>query len=119
LKVFAHNEYEHPRLFEEKIAEIRQDLQIFEPYRARMHKRVSTDLDLMFIVDCTKSMTSWIEKCKEEVKNIITYVKNQHEGVAVRVAFIGYRDISNKEREFSIKGFTEDIEDMKQFIGGI
>ncbi len=95
--MFAHNEYGHPRRFEEKIAEIRQDLQIFEPYRVRMHKPVSTDLDLMFIMDCTGSMGSWIAKCKDELKNIITHVKSQHEGVVVRIAFIGYRDICDKE----------------------
>jgi hypothetical protein len=58
-------------------------------------------------------MSSWIAKCKNEVKNIISHVKSQHEGVAVRIAFIGYRDISNKEQEFSVKGFTEDVDDMR------
>ncbi len=84
-----------------------------------MQKRVSTDLDLMFIMDCTGSMSSWIAKCKDELKNIIAHVKSQHEGVSVRIAFIGYRDICDKENEFSIKGFTEDIDGMTKFIGGI
>ena len=40
----------------------------------RAHTFAKRSLDLMFIIDCTISMTMWIEACKKEMRNIIDFV---------------------------------------------
>jgi hypothetical protein len=60
-------------------------------------------------------MGSWIERSKVTLKEIIDAVKIQNTGLKVRVSFVGYRDIKDKER-FTILEFTEDIELVKIFI---
>ena len=42
-------------------------------------------------------------------------VKEQHPGLAVRVAFVGYRDYGDNER-FSLMDFTEAVNDVKEKI---
>jgi hypothetical protein len=72
-------------------------------------------LDLCLLMDCTGSMGSWIERSKVTLNEIIDAVKSQNTGLKVRVSFVGYRDIKDKER-FTILEFTEDIELVKKFI---
>jgi len=52
-------------------------------------------LDLCLLMDCTSSMSSWIARSKDTLKEIIDTVKSQNTGLKVRVAFVGYRDIKD------------------------
>ena len=72
-------------------------------------------LDLCLLMDCTSSMSSWIVRSKDTLKEIIDSVKSQNPALKVRVAFVGYRDIRETHR-FSIQEFSEDIELVKKFI---
>ena len=73
-------------------------------------------LDLGLLLDCTGSMYSWIQRAKDTLIQIIDNVKESCDGkLKVRVSFIGYRDHCDTNR-FSIKGFTENLQDMKNFI---
>ena len=73
-------------------------------------------LDLGLLLDCTASMYSWIDRAKKTLIEIIGNVKASCEGkLVVRVSFIGYRDHCDTQR-FTIKAFTEDLEDVKTFI---
>ena len=72
-------------------------------------------LDLCLLMDCTSSMSSWIARSKDTLKEIIDTVKSQNTGLKVRVAFVGYRDIKDSQR-FTIQEFTDDIELVKKFI---
>ena len=73
-------------------------------------------LDLGLIIDCTSSMYSWIDRAKETLKTIIDNVMASCDGnLKVRVSFVGYRDHCDKNR-FAIKGFTEDIQAIKEYI---
>ena len=55
--------------FEKMITRIYEDLARLEPVRKASYSGRS--LDLMFIIDCTGSMTCWIEACKREIRSII------------------------------------------------
>lgn len=71
------------------------------------------------LLDCTSSMGSWIERAKKTLIDIIKNVVDSCDGkLKVRVCFIGYRDHCDTER-FSIKNFSEDIEDVKKFINSV
>ena len=75
-------------------------------------------LDLCLLLDCTSSMSSWIERSKNTLKQIIDHVKSENPGLTVRVSFVGYRDIKDHKR-FEISPFTGDIDATKAFIGKI
>ena len=40
-------------------------------------------LDLMFIVDCTSSMSSYISQCKRDINEIVKTIKEENNGVKV------------------------------------
>lgn len=60
-------------------------------------------------------MSSWIERSKNTLKGIIQNIKNDHAGVTIRVAFVGYRDIRDSPR-FEVLPFTEDLDEATAFI---
>ena len=72
-------------------------------------------LDLCLVLDCTASMGSWIERSKDTLKTIIENVKQNNPALTVRASFVGYRDITDRER-FDIKDFSEDLDSVKEFI---
>ena len=85
---------------------LKEDMDQFKPVYAQFFER--HELDLLFIVDCTGSMSSWIEAVKLEIEGIVSAVCNQHSGSIVRVGFVGYRDYGDTNR-FEVADFTEDI----------
>ena len=76
-------------------------------------------LELGLLLDCTSSMSSWIERAKTTLKDILKNVVDSCSGnLKVKVCFIGYRDHCDSVR-FTIHDFTEDIEKMKKFISSV
>jgi hypothetical protein len=60
------------KIYKTRLIEAHQDLQIFKPLEKVFQEKLS--LDLMFILDCTGSMGSWIRAAKKELHNIIDFV---------------------------------------------
>jgi len=46
----------------------------------------------MFIIDCTASMSSWINASKKEIISIMDAVRNQFFNIQIRVSIVAYRD---------------------------
>ena len=79
--------------------------------------KILLDLDIMFIMDCTGSMASWIDASKRELKNIISCITEQHQGLKIRISFVAYRDLCDEKKlQYEIKEFTEDIDSVNKFI---
>ena len=57
-----------------QVRRIYADLIRLEPLRRAMGS--GKTLDMMFIIDCTGSMGSWINACKQEIRAIIDCVRN-------------------------------------------
>ena len=93
-----------------------QDFNLLTPYEEKIAK--TSGLDLMFLVDCTGSMSSWINTVKEQLYNIIDSVGVENPMSSIRISFVGYRDFCDKER-FSIIDFTEDAAAVTKFIAGV
>lgn len=75
------------------------------------------DLDLVLICDCTGSMGSWMKRAKETLHDIIKNVLSAHEGLNIRISFVGYRDFCDgASRQFAIQPFTTDVNKVKEFI---
>jgi hypothetical protein len=101
--------------FNRRFLLINQDFSVLEPFQRRLYG--DSVLDLMFLVDCTGSMSSWIDTVKTELKNIISYIKDNNPYSRVRISFVGYRDFDRAEGErFSILNFTEDSDIAKKYI---
>ena len=75
-------------------------------------------LDLCLLLDCTGSMSSWIQRSKDTLNEIIDTVKANNPGLFVRVSFVGYRDIKDHPR-FSIQEFSDDLQAVKKFIATV
>jgi len=73
-------------------------------------------LDLCLIMDCTSSMSSWIDHCKTTLLEVVDDTVEEDEGSFVRVSFVGYRDFGDGANLYSIMDFSYDTEAVKQFI---
>jgi len=73
-------------------------------------------LDLVLIMDCTGSMSAWIEHSKTTLKSVIDDIVEENENLKVRVAFVGFRDFGDGDIIFSVQDFTFDIPTVKNFI---
>ena len=77
------------------------------------------DLDLMFIMDCTSSMSSWISTCQREIMNIVEKIKAEND-CKVRISFVGYTDFDQERypggQMYSILDFTEDVDIFSKFV---
>jgi len=80
-----------------------------------MEMVVSEGLDMMFIMDCTFSMGSWLRAATEEINAIIDKIITTHRGVNIRVAFVGYQDHPTKNR-FFIYPFTQNVSSVRKYI---
>jgi hypothetical protein len=85
-----------------------------EPVRRAMG--VGKSIDIMFIIDCTGSMGSWIEASKREIKSIIDCVRNQHFNIQIRVSIIAYRDHCDGANISEVFPFSSDISACHKFI---
>jgi len=86
------------------------------PPKKNLPAKSSTKLlDLCLILDCTGSMSSWIQRSKDTLKQIIESVINENSGLTVRAAFVAYRDVQDHPR-FDVTDFTENIDQVKAAI---
>jgi hypothetical protein len=78
--------------------------------------KLKYNVDLLIIMDCTGSMSKWIDQAHSTISDIINKVKSKVVGYLFRVAFVGYRDFCDKEKRIVFHDFTEKITDIKEFI---
>jgi len=76
------------------------------------------ELDLVFLMDCTGSMGSYIAKGKQSIMNIVEKVKAS-EKADVRFSYIAYRDHPPQDQSLITKvhEFTERPKDMRAYLG--
>ena len=108
---------------EKRILQLRNDAM------AASHKagpRVSTGIfkascstDLLFLIDATGSMMSYIEAAKAQVKSIVGDINRTFFNEAdVRVAVVAYRDHKDKKR-LEFLDFTTDVGEVFKFLDGL
>jgi uncharacterized protein with von Willebrand factor type A (vWA) domain len=106
---------------------------VFKPIVTQMSKEqeikmsgvkadVST-LDVCFVLDCTGSMSAWIESAKQQIRaiteGILPKILKQHPGIQLemRFALVGYRDISDGAHQFVIEPFVNKINGLQAKVG--
>jgi len=78
------------------------------------------NVDLCFLIDCTSSMSSYIEQVQEKINEIVSDLKSRFENFSLRLAFVGYRDYTEKSYDqLIIIDFLDDIETFRVLVSEI
>ena len=95
---------------------LKSDFNYLEEYEKKIFK--DTNLDIMFIMDLTGSMSIWLNEAKANITNIIKEITENNPGSKIRASFIGYKDYESKDetREYFVKEFTENIKEINDYI---
>ena len=102
--------------FDKNYQILKEDFKLLEEYEIKIFK--DTNLDIMFIMDLTGSMSIWLNEAKKSIKNIIEEITDNNPGSKIRMSFIGYRDFLeiNEKRKYDSQEFTENIEEFNNFL---
>lgn len=80
---------------------------------------VEKSIDILLLMDCTSSMTSWIKESSTCLVKVIETVKsNCRFDADIRAAYIGYRDFGDigDDKHFDIIDFTTNLEKVSKKI---
>ncbi|CAK86551.1 unnamed protein product (macronuclear) [Paramecium tetraurelia] len=76
--------------------------------------------DIIFILDCTKSMDKWIEVSKKSISSIIAEFKKKVQiNAAIRMAAVCYKDFSDGPNHIQYHNFTVRPEEIEKFFGNL
>ncbi|CAG8673493.1 2595_t:CDS:1, partial [Cetraspora pellucida] len=78
--------------------------------------KLTMNVDLCFVLDCTGSMTSYIETAKNCILKVTTYMKRVNPNITVCVGFCGYRDFSDGKDRIQYLDFTNSYEKFGEYI---
>eukprot|EP00566_Odontella_aurita_P010231 CAMPEP_0113554894 /NCGR_PEP_ID=MMETSP0015_2-20120614/16409_1 /TAXON_ID=2838 /ORGANISM="Odontella" /LENGTH=435 /DNA_ID=CAMNT_0000456099 /DNA_START=137 /DNA_END=1444 /DNA_ORIENTATION=+ /assembly_acc=CAM_ASM_000160 len=83
-------------------------------------KDENSELDLVFVVDNTGSMGSWILSAQQNIQCIIRDIVAS-EASNVRFGLVSYRDHPPQDTSFVTKthDFTENVQDMQRWVDGM
>ncbi|KAF0541053.1 kinase-like protein [Gigaspora margarita] len=76
----------------------------------------SMNFDLCFVLDCTGSMSPYIEAAKEHILKVASYVNSHNSNFKFWVGFCGYRDHYNHSNRLQIFDFNNSLEKFKTYI---
>ncbi|KAF0522601.1 kinase-like protein [Gigaspora margarita] len=76
----------------------------------------SMNLDLCFVLDCTGSMSLYIEAAKEHILKVASYINSNNSNIKFWVGFCGYRDHYNGNDRLQTFDFTNSLEKFKTYI---
>ena len=75
-------------------------------------------VDIAFVVDCTGSMSLYISLVKDSIKSIVNRVQATNQGMNLRLAIVGYRDIDDTPR-CEVLDFVTSIDSFKEFLANL
>ena len=107
-----------------KVAQLETEIRA-EEARSREINRIlqlmaaAQAVDLCFLVDCTGSMSSYIQGVKEKIQSIIEKSKKMLPDLNFSVAFVGYRDHCDGADRTVVLDFTTSILEFQSFMGSV
>ena len=105
--------------FDKQFNLLKTDFNLLVEYEKEIFK--DTNLDIMFIMDLTGSMSMWLNEAKKSVSNIIEEITDNNPGSKIRLSFIGYRDFteSNQVRIYDSIEFSDNFKEFNNFLSGL
>ena len=83
-------------------------------------KKKSDEFDILFLIDATGSMSSYIIAAKEETKNISDQLRKEYPEMMFKYGYIFYRDpIDSKTDTHEFIDLTDDVNSLPEKIGRI
>jgi Mg-chelatase subunit ChlD len=78
-------------------------------------------VDLVFIVDCTGSMTSYIASVKQNMIDIVRRISLTSGNLRLRMALVGYRGVRDMHHpsNLSVLDFVSSVHEFEDFLGRI
>lgn len=77
-------------------------------------------VDFCFLVDCTSSMSTYIDEVSATINHIVNKLSKQFRNFKIRCALVGYRDHSESAEERIINTtFVDDVETFKMIASEI
>ena len=105
-------------IFESNINALKNDFIILEKYEKSIFK--DTSIDIMYIINLTKSTKEFFSQLKHSIKKIIENIKENIPGCKTRLSYLGYKSQNKETNNFEILNFSEDIENyisrIKSFL---
>ena len=81
--------------------------------------RKNANVDIAFMMDATLSMKRNIVAAKDNVASIVRKVKEAFRNNTVRVAYVAYRDYSERDQRIETFDFTEDVGEFTESLGNV
>lgn len=81
-----------------------------------MELRKAEQVDICFMMDCTGSMSSYINEAKTVVHRVVDKLDKKFQDFKLRCAFVGYRDHCDGDKRISLMQFGTDKDAFKAFV---
>jgi hypothetical protein len=101
-----------------KVVDIKLAMKEKDIRRALHAVQYAESVDMAFVVDCTGSMSSYISSVKDSIKSIVDRVRATNQGMNLRLAIVGYRDINDTPR-CEVLDFVTSVDSFKEFLANL
>ncbi|KAE9208902.1 hypothetical protein PF005_g12025 [Phytophthora fragariae] len=96
---------------ERKIAKVEKEI--------RSKYGILNALELVIVMDCTNSMSSWILLAKSAILSIINNVRLDHPRAKIRIGVVAYRDFCDGDKRLQTQTLTSDATVVQNFISSL
>lgn len=101
-----------------KVTEVKLAMKEKDIRRALNSIKDAERVDMVFIIDCTGSMRSYIESVKNSIRQIVDRTLSTNCDMKLRLAIVGYRDVGDRNR-FEVMDFTSSVDDFRSFVASM
>ncbi|KAE8987201.1 hypothetical protein PR003_g20126 [Phytophthora rubi] len=106
----------------QRFSEIRNEMEL---NIAKVEKEIRSKygilnaLELVIVMDCTNSMSSWILLAKSAILSIINNVRLDHPRAKIRIGVVAYRDFCDGDKRLQTQTLTSDAKVVQNFISSL
>ena len=94
-------------------------LKQFKISKLFMDLKNAEKVDICFLIDSTGSMSGVINEVKTVINRIIERLTKRFKDLALRCAFVGYRDIDDGGDRVCVFKFSENPDEFRAFVSGV
>ena len=76
-------------------------------------------VDICFLLDCTGSMSSYINQAKSVIHDVVNRLKTRFKDFELRCSFVGYRDHCDGAKRVTVFSFNKNADSFKSFVNGV
>jgi ubiquitin-protein ligase/Mg-chelatase subunit ChlD len=89
-----------------------------KPQSAEQIMKPKDRIDIVFCVDCTGSMGSWLQQAKSSIQSIIKETASKTKAKRVRFGIVGYKDHGDKETT-KVTGLTTNVQTIQKAVDAL